>query len=249
MASTPPHHSTPKPVLACFAVALASLLATGAVATEPASPPDQILARVDLAGPASDLGVPVYAVLRGAAGREYAVVITSPSTLAWLGPQATVLEVPASVGSYLVARVRLADARRSLPVSVTLLHDDGLNLLLRATPADSDALAAGGLDLAWLPQEPVAWTPGDAAPVVKAVVYNPDIAALIDLVQESAVSDWVSGLSGETSVVVEGSPYTITTRHTSSGTPATTRRSGTRATRGSWPSKTTAPTSTPNTTP
>ncbi len=227
--STHHQHSAAEHLLAGLALALASLLPTLVMAAEPAAAQgevprpvgsdQQVLARVDLVGSASDLGVPVFAAYRDAGGRDYAIVMAPASALSALGLETTVVDAPASPGSYLVARVRTDDARRLLPATVELLHDDGLNLLLRATPAHSDTLAEAGLDIAWLPLEPIVWTPRDAVPAPKAIVYTPQIAALMNQVESSAVSDWNAGLSGETQVMVEGAPYTITSRHTSSGTP------------------------------
>ena len=51
------------------------------------------------------------------------------------------------------------------------------------------------------------------------LISNPVVTGMIGKVTQNAVNSYISGLSGESPVLVEGTSYTITTRHTNSGTP------------------------------
>ena len=52
-----------------------------------------------------------------------------------------------------------------------------------------------------------------------AAFYDPSVAAMINRVTQSTVYNYDAQLSGEVSVLIGGTPYTITTRNTRSGTP------------------------------
>ncbi len=52
-----------------------------------------------------------------------------------------------------------------------------------------------------------------------AITPNPTVTAMLNQVTNTAVSDYDRQLAGELPVMVDGSPYTITSRYTSSGTP------------------------------
>ena len=127
---------------------------------------------------------------------------------------------------------------------VVLYHND--YRLIRSTPADAERLAAQGVELAQL--SPGAYRPsaatvpptrglsddrhgsagarstsGVAADTVKGgsapITADPLVQGMIDQVTPAAAEQYVAQLSGETPVTVDGTPYTIATRHTDSGTP------------------------------
>ena len=118
--------------------------------------------------------------------------------------------------------------------------------LMRSTPADAEHLAAQGVELAQLSQEPIAlqrpqsakptgsetivadrpaqeshvvWLPILLVSGSATITADPLVQGMIDQVTPAAAEQYVAQLSGETPVSVAGAPYTIATRHTSSGTP------------------------------
>ncbi len=72
---------------------------------------------------------------------------------------------------------------------------------------------AGGLLLVW--GSPVGARLLDAP----SAFYQPLVAGMISQVTQTAVYNYEAQFTGQTSVLVGGSPYTFTTRNTSSGTP------------------------------
>ena len=103
-----------------------------------------------------------------------------------------------------------------------LLLDDGARALLRTTESSAELLAEQGVELARVRTEPMALAP--PAPqglevLPAALTPNPAIRDMIDRVSSATVVDYTAQLSGEKPTVIDGQPYTITTRHTSSGTP------------------------------
>jgi hypothetical protein len=127
---------------------------------------------------------------------------------------------------------------------VVLYHND--YRLIRSTPADAERLAAQGVELAQLSLEPLAlqrppsrhpsgsatFATGPRAQEAQAVwlpvlsiggsatfTADPLVQGMIDQVTPAAAEQYVAQLSGETPVTIDGTPYTIATRFTNSGTP------------------------------
>lgn len=98
----------------------------------------------------------------------------------------------------------MANTSRTCSRTSPALRLIAIALLLVVTPdARSDAGFAAGAQ----------------QPEPRAVVLDPETATMIGEVDQSALWNRVGDLSGESAVLIEGSPYTITTRHTGSGEP------------------------------
>jgi Peptidase family M28 len=102
-----------------------------------------------------------------------------------------------------------------------LLLDEGVRVLLRATPDEAERLAEAGSDLVRITLETMAIPPAATSPVEAPEVLTPSpaIQEMIDQVNTTTVHDYTAQLSGEAPVIVGGQPYTILTRHTNSGIP------------------------------
>ena len=101
-----------------------------------------------------------------------------------------------------------------------VLLANGHQVLLRVTPATVERLAAAGAEVRRLLLRPVILeAAGPAAPLPRLLDAEPAIQAMIDQVNALAVAAYDGGLSGEHPVTVGGTPYTIPTRYTFSGTP------------------------------
>ncbi|MCX6032855.1 MAG: M28 family peptidase [Chloroflexi bacterium] len=182
-----------------------------------------VLVRVALAGPMARLDLFVYAQLQDASGQDYALVIAPRSQLDQAGVPYRVLDAGGRGSDYVLALKRGAAARAgAIPPGLTVLHDDGRRIIVRAAGAQAEALTELGFDLQRLPDTPLTWS---AAPVPfvapAAITSDPQVVEMIGRVQQSTVYSDTAGLSGEQSVTIGGSPYTIATRYTASGTPIT----------------------------
>jgi hypothetical protein len=196
------------------------------------SSPD-ILALVEVKGRIQSIGLPVYASLRDIAGNDYVLVISPVKQIADTGLSYHVLDDPASPGEYYLALERRKGARKTAAGFLTILHDDGRQLLVKGGPEASEKLSEAGFDIKALPAKPmilrspsnIISTP-DISEELQASpgqapesAYDPRIAIMIDQVWESLLYQETGNLSGVNTVVIGGSPYIITTRHTASGDP------------------------------
>lgn len=194
---------------------LAALLLTAAPQAPAASP--LVLARVPVDGPIASVPLPVHAHLAGVDGTEYALVLAFPERLA-LVSRAVALAPAAAASEFVVARERRPGARRLAPDLAEVLFDDGRQVVARADEGQAEALALAGFDLARLSDAPMV-APAAPAVLLPQAAYDWRIAAMAAQVTESAVYGVARGLSGAEPVTVGGSPYTIVSRHTRSGTP------------------------------
>ncbi len=180
-----------------------------------------ILAQVYVTGTIAELGIPIHAHLLDAAGQEYVLTLVSEQTLQQRQLSYRVLDAVTTLKPdewYLLAYERRQGARQRAAAFVTVLYDDGKHLLVRATPSQTEQLANLGFEIAWLRERPMTLR---VAPRLrtKAITPLPLIQSLIDQVTQSTVTAYTSCLSGVTPVIIGGASYTITTRHTDSGTP------------------------------
>ncbi|MCB8942989.1 MAG: M20/M25/M40 family metallo-hydrolase [Ardenticatenaceae bacterium] len=100
----------------------------------------------------------------------------------------------------------------------SLLHDENWQLL-RATPSAAHSHIAAGLPLQPITFDPKPWPMVTAVPRTTAIDPNPIIQNMMDQVITNTVYLYDGSLSGLWPVTIGGSPYTIATRHTNSGTP------------------------------
>jgi hypothetical protein len=181
-------------------------------------PGNGALARIEVRGPLQDIHLPVYAHLRDANGNDYALVITPVEHLYTSGLAYRTIDTEVIPGTYLLALERRKGAREVAAQRFEILLDDGRHIVVRDGQGVSDAFAELGFDLQMLPDKPISLRAAPL-PLASAITHDTRVAALIDQVQSNAVYDENGNLSGENPVLIGGSPYTITTRHTGSGTP------------------------------
>jgi len=204
----------------CFYVFVLSLLLLGSLAPVSAQAPAALtLARIDVTGAPESLGLPVYAHLQDASGQDYALVVAPPEQLATSGFAYRALDTLAGASSYWIALPRRADARARASRIATVLHDDGRQLIVRATPVQAESLTAAGCDLARLPDVPLVFTVRHAPTRVASFVPDPLVGAMIAQVEQTTLYTYTAWLSGVMPATIGGSPYTIATRHTNSGIP------------------------------
>jgi hypothetical protein len=206
-------HST----LICLLL-LATLL-FGGVGIAPAQLADApVLARVEWSG-APVPTLPVYALIRDAAARDYALVLAPLNHLRQSGARYRVLDANgARPEDYVIARERRAGARTQAARQLAVLDDDGRQIVVRLPFAQADALAALGFSLRRL-DTPLVFRAPPLPRVSQAAFPDPTVAAMIAQVQSNAVSNYTAQLSGEVPATIGGAPYTIASRHTRSGTP------------------------------
>ena len=181
-------------------------------------PDSRALARIEVRGPLQDIHLPVYAHLRDATGNEYALVITPVEHLYTAGLVYRTIDTEAIPGTYLLALERRKGAREAAAQRFEILLDDGRHIVVRDGQGVSDTLAELGFDLQMLPDTPISLRE-PPIPLATAITYDYSVAVMIDQVEQNLVYDENGNLSGENPVLIGGSPYTITTRHTGSGTP------------------------------
>jgi len=176
-----------------------------------------ILTRVAWAS-AVRAALPIYAQLRDATGAESALVIASLARLQTAGVAYEVLDTDARAGNYVIAAERRPGARARAASLVTILHDDGKQIVARVPFAQADELVNLGLDLYRLDAPMILRAPSRKISAL-AAMPNPAIAAMMAQVQASMATDYVRQLSGEVATTIGGSAYTLATRHTNSGVP------------------------------
>ncbi len=197
-------------------ISLLIFLLSGSVARAQ-TPEALVLARVEWTR-AAQASLPIYALLRDAAGDDYALVITSLARLQSASVAYRMLDMNAIAGDYVIAVERRPGARAAVAQRVTVLLDDGKQMIARVPYAQADAFAALGLALQRLDAPIVLRAPLRTASALTAMP-DPTIAAMIAQVQSSTATDYVRQLSGEVATTIGGSAYTLATRHSNSGTP------------------------------
>ncbi|MFZ4478988.1 MAG: hypothetical protein ACOYNZ_03730, partial [Rhodoferax sp.] len=220
-------------ILAALAVGMPQFSAHGQAQLDSGA---EVLARVEVKGSIQTIGLPVYAHLLDAAGNDYALVIASANQLAGSGLSYQILDDPASSGTYYLARERRNGARQTAATLFNILHDDGRRILVKGGPELAGKLSELGFDINAIPKTPMilrrpfdrgldpsqkdtSRTRQSSTTSAFPVTQDPRVAAMMDQVQQTALYDETGNLSGENAITISGSPYTISTRHTSSGTP------------------------------
>ncbi len=113
---------------------------------------------------------------------------------------------------------------RSLPAGAwpdPPLFADERVALLAASAERAESLAAAGADIVHIPLAAISLhtAPDRVAAFPPVTIPDPVIAGMVDAVQQSTLYQYIGDLSGEWQTIIRGSPYTIATRHTRSGTP------------------------------
>jgi PKD repeat protein len=179
-----------------------------------------VLARVEVAGRLDDLGLPVYAHLQDATGKDYALVIASPAQLDQAGVQYRILDKNTQGAEYFILTMLSKNKRVPTDQLENVLLDDGEQVIIRSGFQQAKTLAESGVEVKRLGHTPMVLNvaPQPEASTL-AITYDPVIDQMIDQVTQSKVDTYVKNLSGVNPVTIGGSSYTIQTRYTASGTP------------------------------
>jgi len=186
----------------------------------------EVLARVKVTGKLNKLGLPIYAHLQNATGKDYALVITSVLQLNEARVSYEILD-PITVRDdgkfYMIAMMETNDAREAAVAEVDVLHDDGYHIIARVSDSEAEQLLEFGFKLARLNETPLVLREATQSFLAQQAIEEPnvDVAEMIDSVEQDTVYEYMGKLTGEWHVKIDGSdePYTIATRHTNSGTP------------------------------
>ncbi len=205
-----------------------ALLAGGLVPPTAAQSQAESLVKISLDAP-GDLaaveaaGVPVYARLTGADGVPYLLAGATSAQQAALrgrGLDSHVLDADRRGANYYLAYVMPGSAAIDWSAYGRLLLDDGIQVLLRASPQAAETLARTGVELRALTLDPKPLGPSSPQGAIPTSISpDPAIQAMMDQVRMADVYGYTGDLSGEWSVGVGGAPYTIDTRYTYSGEP------------------------------
>lgn len=182
------------------------------------------LVKIDIKNSIDEVAFPVYAHLQGATGADYALVVADQDQLDAAGVNYTLLEViPRNFKktAYLIALERIKGARNTAANMHNTLWDDGRNVVMRVSEADAVQINLLGFEIEWLSTTPIVVSAPSKSlmSLATAVAYNTNVADMMNAVTQTKVYDYTAGLTGDAPVTVGGSSYTITSRHTSSGTP------------------------------
>lgn len=147
------------------------------------------------------------------------VALQAGETLPYIGAPLQVLDPDITQG--LIYWVLPPHGRPQLDWSEfgALLFYDGEQALLRMATEQVELLAQQGAEIVLLTFQPLVVADQPVVAIREPLNYNVAIQAMIDQVTSQKVYDYTAGLSGVSAVMVGGSPYTIATRHTSSGVP------------------------------
>ncbi|MCC6129149.1 MAG: Zn-dependent exopeptidase M28 [Acidobacteria bacterium] len=175
------------------------------------------LVAVEAAAGIRSLDLPVYAHLTGSDGKEYALCLVQASEAG--KPGRTLLAREAGGKEYLIALARRAGAREAARRLFDVLWDDGRHIVLAGAPGRADELSAMGFDIDWLADSPIDVKTVPVPPASGTPAYDERVQAIVDAIQAPQMDTILAGLSGDSAVTISGTPYTITTRNTRSGTP------------------------------
>ena len=189
--------------------------------------PDKALIQVYIQTPAElvqfeTTGLPVFTQLNGSQG-HYILTGGNEEHLKILheaGLIYVILDTDLSGGSYYLVYPVPNQPHLNWETLGEVLLDDGMQRLIRTTPAQAETLAQSGLEIQYLTLTPKPLSPRRDQPSFPTIVDpDPTIQSMIDQVTIPVVQNWTGGLSGEWPVMVGGNPYTLATRNTYSGTP------------------------------
>lgn len=214
--------------LALALLVIATLLVSGLVPAAAATPQAESLIQIviqesiDLSA-VEVAGVPVYARLTGGDGTSYLLAGGTSDQVATLRSQdlaVAVLDPDLRGASYYLVYPGPGRERPDWSAYGRLLLDDGTRVLVRATPQDAERLAGVGAEIVRVTLDPKPLGPSSPTGILPtSITPDPMIQLMMDQVNQTNVYSYTGGLSGEWPVDIGGSPYTIVTRHTASGTP------------------------------
>jgi hypothetical protein len=182
-----------------------------------------VLAKVEFSGMLDRIGLPVYEHLQDANGVDYALVISTKDRMDALNAKYQILDTlkkSSSSTDYVIAFERIKGARVAATNTFNVLYDDGRRIIARIDEKQANNLAAMGFELKRLSAKPMVFT--ESAKYLRAITalaYDSDIQDMVNSINQTDLNNYVGNLSGEWAVSIGGSDYTITSRHTASGTP------------------------------
>ncbi len=146
--------------------------------------------------------------------------LTGQEALQEAGLNIQVLDPDLRSGSYYLAETHSSRPTPNYASFGQVLLITGNSVLLRMDPSQVDALAKAGAELQAITLTPKPLPTIQSEGVFPDVVEpDPIIQGMIDQVTETQVYTYDRQLAGELPVWVDGSPYTISSRYTYSGTP------------------------------
>jgi PKD repeat protein len=182
-----------------------------------ASTEDLVLARVEVIGMLNELELPVYAHLQGTDETDYALVIASLSQLNATGVAYTVLHAPDMASSekkYLIALERVSGARQQAASLMSILHDDGRQIIVYTSSSQAQVLAELGFEIEWLSDTPLILDQTKAMLLAQFIGYDSTVAEIINMVEQDKVQAYCGNLSGDNAVQIGGIDYNIHSRNT-----------------------------------
>jgi hypothetical protein len=197
---------------------MASIPVLAEATIEPPTTP--VLARVDVDTNIETLGIPLYAHLVDAEERRYVLTLDTLPHLDALKRPYQVIDGDATGRRYLVARDRSQGSiSRQAAETLPVLYDDGRRLILRDEPGLDERLSTLGFDLKRLSQTPMIFRPARREMVLEAITPLPAVRDMLRKVSAGGLRSHTARLGGISPATIGGLPYSITTRHTASGTP------------------------------
>ena len=210
-------------------IILVPAISAGTMGSTEAGIENRALVRIEI-GSEGDLaaveaaGVAVYARLAGDEGMLL-IAGVAPGEAGALSANAltfSVLDPDPAGKQYYAAYVMPNSSSPNWRAYGELVDENANWAILAMSPEDAGRLAETGVELRAIVPDPKP-LPAQAVPATvysaAAVTADPDVQAMIDAVESLTVYTYTGDLSGEWQVTVGGSPYTISTRYTYSGTP------------------------------
>lgn len=214
-----------------FVLGVLLLTIVGSTGAQTTTPHTQTLAYVPLNAVTKSIleneAIDIYARLQGQDG-AYVLAGLSPeqtNQLRVIMPGLRVLDTAVHTNSYYLAHIPADRTPRWPPQWEDygrILHNDGTQVLLQITPATAESLTAFGVEIAPLPDTPIALSQKTVSLREATVVTpNPIIQSLISEVDSADLMQYIGDISGQWPTMVGGQPYTIVTRNTDSDEPIT----------------------------
>jgi hypothetical protein len=167
-------------------------------------------------------GIPVYARTGGAEGIVLITGLGPVGALSASGLEARVLDPGAEEKRYYECYTLPHAPEPDWSAYGEVLHREDGYAILSMSSEGAGRLAETGVDLKAIFTDPKPLPEAaPAGPAPMPVAWSQDVQDIIDAVESLTVYNYTGDLSGEWPVTVGGSPYTIQTRHTYSGTPIT----------------------------
>lgn len=207
-------------LLTCLMVLVLLVAATPLSSAAPADPP-QVLVRIWLAGSADAArlaGAPLLPIAHEPLPQPYVLARSEAAGLAWLtaqGFRSEVLDQDAAHAQYVMADTA-AGYEATFADGVLLFSDTSRALWRRPATASPPTNHH-----TWTLNQPVRLQPRAVAGLPAAITPIPMVQEIIDQVDLPRLMVYANELSGQTPATINGQPYTITTRHSASGTPVT----------------------------